>query len=344
MSLRLRRTIRQRPLHEQVMVITGASSGIGLANARAAAAAGVTLVIAARSGTILERVAAELRAAGAPAVTTVVCDVGNEDDVRRLEAAALEAHGRVDTWVNNAGISVYGSLKDVPIAEQRRLFETDYWGVVHGSLAAARIMRHQGGGTIITVGSALSDRAIPLQVTYSAAKHAVKGFTDGLRMELMREGAPIAVTLIKPASVDTPYKEHAGSHLEDEPTNPPPVYDVALIADAILYAATHRVRALSIGGASRLMTLSRHLFPGLSDVLGATVFANRQHSGARRRPGGHAGLFDPSGHGQAHNDSEGYVRRVSTYLFWQKNRTVVLGGVVVLAGVALLGCRRSGRL
>ncbi|WP_404379434.1 SDR family oxidoreductase [Caenispirillum salinarum] len=339
--------IRLRPLRAQVMVITGATSGIGLATAMQAADAGARLVLAARNREPLERIAEVLRNKGHEA-RAVVCDVGNEDQVRQLEATAVDTFGRVDTWVNNAGVSAYGTLDDIPLAEQRRIFETDFWGVVLGSLAAARIMRRQDGGVIVNVGSVLSDRAIPLQVPYAAAKHAVKGFTDGLRMELLREGAPISVTLIKPTSIDTPYKEHAGAHLDREPTNPPPVYDADLVADAILHAATHRTRVLSVGGGARLMTLTRHLFPGLSDLVGAKVFGDLQVTGVPRGGGGgrHQGLFRPVGRGRVHNTSEAYVRRFSTYLFWQKHKTGIVALALAAAGLAWLAnqeCERRER-
>lgn len=330
-----------RPLHDQVMVITGATSGIGLATAMQAADAGAKLVLAARNAETLERIAGTLRAKGAE-VTAVPCDVGDADQVRHLEQEAVTTYGRIDTWVNNAGVSSYGTLEDIPLEEQRRIFETDYWGVVNGSLAAARVMRRQGGGAIVNVGSVLSDRTMPLQVPYSAAKHAVKGFTDGLRMELLRDREPISVTLIKPASIDTPYKDHAASHLDTEPTNPPPVYAAELVADAILFAATHRVRVLSVGGGSRLMTLTRHLFPGLSDIMGARVFAGLEVTDTPRRPGGHQGVFEPAGTGRVHNESEAFVRRHSSYLFWQKNRAPILGIAAVGGALAALAwCERD---
>jgi NAD(P)-dependent dehydrogenase (short-subunit alcohol dehydrogenase family) len=114
--------------------------------------------------------------------------------------------GRIDTWVNNAGVSIYGRIEEVPDADSRRLFDTNFWGVVNGSRIAAKIMKETGGGAIINVGSTLSDRAVPIQGMYSASKHAVKGFTDAFRMELESDDVPISVTLVKPAAIDTPYK------------------------------------------------------------------------------------------------------------------------------------------
>jgi short-subunit dehydrogenase len=166
-------SVQLKGLAEQVMVITGASSGIGLVTARMAAQRGARLVLAARSEDALRRLADEIQAEGGEAVT-VVADVGREEDVRRIGEAAVEYFGGFDTWVNNAGVSIYGRVLEVSTEDHRKLFETNYWGVVHGSYVAAEHLRTRGGA-IITVGSSLSDRAIPLQGTYCASKHAVKG-------------------------------------------------------------------------------------------------------------------------------------------------------------------------
>src|SRR5436305_7369106 len=243
------RSGRLKKLSEQTIVITGASSGIGLVTARMAAKQGARLVLAARSEEALRQLVDEIRTEGGEAVY-VVADVGHEDDVLRIRDAAMRSFGGFDTWVNNAGVSIYGRVLDVSLADHRKLFETNYWGLVHGSRIAAEHLK-QRGGAIINVGSSLSDRAIPLQGTYCASKHAVKGFTDALRMELEEEGAPISVTLIKPSAIDTPYKDHAKNYLPQEPKNPPPVYAPETVAHAILRAATHPVRDVFVGGAAK---------------------------------------------------------------------------------------------
>lgn len=168
--------LKLRPLDTQVVVITGATSGIGLVTARKAAAKRARLVLASRNEGALRFLADEINAAGGEAVHAVT-DVANEEDVRRIAATARQRFGGFDTWVNNAGVSIYGNLTDVSLADHRRLFETNYWGVVHGSLVAVEHLR-QRGGALINIGSALSDRAIPLHGAYCASKHAVKGFTD----------------------------------------------------------------------------------------------------------------------------------------------------------------------
>lgn len=258
-----------KPLAEQVIVITGATSGIGLSTARAAAARGARLVLAARNETALKTVCHDLASKGCD-VEYVVADVGRQVDVEKIALAAAKRFGGFDTWVNNAGVTIYGELTEVTIEDHRRLFETNYWGVVYGSLAAAdHLARRAGGGVIVNVGSVLGDMAVPLQGAYSASKHAVHGFTAALRMELLRDKKPVSVTLIRPGAVDTPYKDNARTYGEAPWRNPQPVYAAPLVAQAILYAAEHRVRQITIGGLAGGLTAAAALIPGLAERLAA---------------------------------------------------------------------------
>lgn len=239
-------TVCQKPVEEQVVVITGASSGIGLATAHLFASRGAKgLVLVARNEEALHKVADELNRGGTRAVA-IPADVSKREDLERVARTTIETFGGFDTWVNDAAVALYGTMDKIPIEDQRQLFEVNYWGVVNGSLIAARHLR-QHGGSIINVGSVLSERAMILQTQYSASKHAVKAFTDGLRMEMESQGAPISVTLIKPSSIDTPYVEHARNYLDQETTIPPPAYDPHLVAKAIVFSAEHQRRELTIG-------------------------------------------------------------------------------------------------
>src|SRR5919112_2143557 len=216
--------VRQKSVEDQVVVITGASSGIGLATAHLFAERGAKgLVLVARNEDALRKIADEL-GRGSTRAIAVAADVSKREDLERVARTAIETFGGFDTWVNDAAVAVYGTLEEVPIQDQRQLFEVNYWGVVNGSLIAAQHLRSRGG-TIINVGSVLSERTMMLQTQYSASKHAVKAFTDGLRMELESQDAPVSVTLIKPSSIDTPYVEHARNYLDKETTVPPPAYD-----------------------------------------------------------------------------------------------------------------------
>ncbi|SFD40755.1 Short-chain dehydrogenase [Cupriavidus sp. OV038] len=252
-----------KPIGSQVIVLTGATSGVGLITARKAAAAGARLVLAARSEDVLHKLAEELRETGTE-VITVRTDVGNQDDVARLAEAAIERFGGFDTWVNNAGVTIFGRHDDVPLEDQRRLFDTNYWGVVHGSLAAATHLR-QHGGAIINMGSEASDCAMPLQGAYAASQHAIKGFTDTLRLELEQEKAPISVTLIKPAGLETPMVSHAKNFLHVEPKLAAPLYDPAMAADAILFAAAHPRRDMFVGASAKAFSAAAYHAPHAFD-------------------------------------------------------------------------------
>jgi NAD(P)-dependent dehydrogenase (short-subunit alcohol dehydrogenase family) len=252
-----------KPLDEQVIVFTGASSGIGLVSATRAARRGASVVLSARNEEDLRRATAVIRRRGGRAVYAVA-DVADIAQVERIADTAIREFGRIDTWVNNAAVSMYGRIMDLSIEDMRRQMDVNYWGQVYGSRTA---VQHLGraGGALINVGSALSDRAIPLQGSYCAAKHALKAFTDTLRMELEEQGVPISVTLVKPASIDTPFFEKARTLLGVEPQPVPPVYAPEVVSDVILHAAQHPLREVIAGGSGAKLSAARFA-PRLADL------------------------------------------------------------------------------
>lgn len=262
-----------KPLNQQVIVITGPSSGIGLATALTAAAKGARVVLASRSEKVLEELVQQIRLAGAQA-TEVVADVGKREDMERVARVAVDTYGRIDTWINNAGNSIYGRIEEVSEEDNRRLFDTNFWGVVNGSLAALPHLR-RSGGALINVGSEVSEAVVPLQGMYSASKHAVKGFTDALRVELLEAKAPVSVTLIQPTAVNTPFPEHAKNYMDREPRLPTPQVDPRQVAEAILDAAAKAVRDVKVGTMSKVNTAASHLVPKLADWM-ASKQATRQ--------------------------------------------------------------------
>ncbi len=293
-----------KPLAEQVLVITGASSGIGLATARAAAAEGARLVLAARNTEALEEIAREL---DVTEVEVVAADVGREEDVRRIAARAVERFGGFDTWINDAGVSIYGPTLLVSTEDHKRLFDTNYWGVVYGTLAAADHLRTRGGA-IITVGSVVSDWSAPLQGAYSASKHAVKGFVDAFRIECLHDAMPISVTLIKPSAIDTPYPEHARNYLAREPALPPPVYAPEIVADAILHAAARPVREITVGAGGWAIGVVQRLLPGLVDlVMAKTMWPLQMRPEPRDVKRGSA-LYAPQDDGAPHGRASHVIR------------------------------------
>ena len=332
--------VKLKPLSEQVIVITGASSGIGLATAKLAARRGARVVLAARSRDALAQAVDEIKQAGGQGVF-VVADVSKRGDVETIAATAQDRFGGFDTWVNNAGVGIWGRIDEVEEADKRQLFETNFWGMAYGSEIAAKYLK-QRGGALINVGSVASDRAIPIQGIYSASKHAVKGFTDALRMELEAEGAPVSVTLIKPAAIGTPMPQHVKNVSSQEAKFPPPVYAPEEVAETILRAAQQPTRDAFVGGAGRLISglgfaaprlmdwiSSKFLVPGQFGPKAATPTDNLHHGGAE---------------GQVRGDHQGSTIRPSLYTRAARNPAVTLTAAgAAAAGVSLFLWSRRDR-
>ena len=300
-----------KKIQDQVIVLTGASSGIGLCTARLAARQGARLVLAARSEAALRQLTDEITGAGGQAIY-VVADVSQPADVQRLSQAAQQHFGGFDTWINNAGVSIYGRLDQVPVADMRKLFETNFWGLVYGSLEAARHLKSKGGA-ILNVGSILSDVTAILQAIYSASKHAVKGFTDGLRMELEMEGAPVAVTLIQPASIDTPYTLHAKNYMDRQAKHGPPAYAPDTVARAILHCCATPERAVVVGGGGRAFIGIDRWTPGLFDRYMETVFVRQEQADQPAPALADNGLDHAAGTLQERGNYPGHTRETSFY-------------------------------
>ena len=330
------------PLAEQVVVLTGATSGIGLAAARRLSDRGARLVLVARGEGDLADLVRELgpdRALAAPA------DVADRDALRGVADRAVERFGRIDTWINDAGVAIYGAVTDVAWDDQRRLFETNYWGVVGGSLeAVSRFAARPGPGKLITVGSALSDRAMIYQGPYSASKHAVKGITDALRMELAADGRPVSVTLVKPGAVDTPYMEHAGNEMGSRGTrNPPPSYHPDLVARAIEHACEHDVRDLDVGGGGWAVAKMGQLMPAVTDMLMEATGRWLQTSDEAPRPGMRDNLRSSARAGRERSAMPGPPpRRTSALLAAEMNPGATLA-IGAAAGLVLAAALRSRR-
>ena len=334
-----------KPLSKQAIVITGATSGIGLSVARRAARAGACVFLIARGENDLKALCEELQATGARAAWAVA-DVADHAALSEAADKCRRLFGGFDTWINNAGVSIYGTISETTLEDQRRLFETNYWGVVNGSLVAAEHLRKRyGGGAIINIGSTLSDAPIPVQGVYSASKHAVKGFTNALRMELMREKASITVSLVKPSAVDTPYSKHARNLTGYAVQNPQPVYATHVVADTVLYCATHPIREITVGGGGRLIASFYAAMPGLAEPLLARFAPSLMRDRRSAYQPYEDGLYDPTEDGL---DEEVYypmVRQFSALAEVRKHPGITGGVVAILAGVglaALLLNQRSG--
>jgi len=330
--------VKLKRVGEQVIVITGGSSGIGLATAQMAARLGARVVLNSRDEVDLGQAVERIRADGGE-VASVTGDVADSEAMKRLAATALREFGAIDTWINNAGVTIYGRLEDVGIMDARRLFETNYWGVVHGTLAALPHLKARGGA-LINLGSILSDTGYPLQGHYTASKHAVKGFTDSLRLELEKEGAPVSVTLIQPAAIDTPYPEHAKTYLGVEPTQQPPVYAPEVVARAILRSAEHPERNVLVGGGAKLLNAVERYAPRLGDRFKeATAFEGQRTDQPVRDDDT---LFRPRpGDARVRGNYQGHVMKSSAYTLARLHRGQTLLGLAI-AGAAVALLDRAG--
>jgi short-subunit dehydrogenase len=331
-------------LSDQVVVVTGASQGIGRETSLELARRGAAVVAAARNEQALQTLTDEIERAGGQ-IEPVVADVADYARVEEIGRRAIERFGRIDTWVNNAAVSIYATVEQLEPAEMARVLEVNLLGQMYGSKVAVGLMRPRGGGTIINVGSALSDRAIPLQSAYVASKHGIAGFSEALRLEMMHEGTGIDVVLIEPSSTNTPLFNFARSKLGVQPMPVPPVYEPSVVAEAIRYAAEHGGREFVVGGWGKLLTFGQWLSPSLLDrymLQGARAFKQQ----ATRLPDDRRdNLFEPSSgpgstrgqFGQGAKPTSLYTRYVELH---PGRRRVAAAGFLI-AIVALI--RRIGR-
>jgi short-subunit dehydrogenase len=333
-----------RPIDGQVVVVTGASQGIGRATALSFARRGASVVAAARNEEALRNLIEEIDRHGGTGAY-VIADVADGAQVDRVAAKAVDRFGRIDTWVNNAAVSVYAPVADLEPAEMDRVVAVNLLGVMHGSRAAIPHLRRAGGGTIVNVGSALSDRAVPLQSAYVASKHGVAGFSEALRLELAEDGPEIDVVLIMPSSMNTPLFRFARSKLGVQPMPVPPVYDPRIVADAIVHAAEHGGREIVVGGWGKLLTLAQWISPSLLDrymLQGARAWKQQM---TRRPDDARDNLFEPStGPGSVSGEFGAGLNRTSAYtsLFeLHPNRKRAFTAALVVTG--LLAIRRLGR-
>ena len=286
--------VHHKPLDQQVMVLTGASSGIGLCTAILAAERGARLVLVARSEDTLQSLVSQIESNGGEAIY-VVADVADREQMLHVAQAAVDQYGRIDTWVNDAGVSSYSRLDKISEADSRRIFDTNFWGVVNGSLIALPYLRKQGGA-LINLGSEVSEEVVPLQGMYSASKHAVKGFTDALRIEIeLLDKSPVSITLIQPTAVNTPFPHNAKNYMDKEPKLPTPTIDPQRVAEAILKAATDGGRDVKVGMMAIVNTSASKFLPSLGDRMAAMQAGRQQEDAPPRNPegtlykAGHAG-------------------------------------------------------
>lgn len=321
----------------KVVVITGASAGIGRAAARAFARRGCRLALLARGADGLEATRREVDLLGGTALP-IATDVADEAQV---EAAAVRTErelGPIDVWVNNAMTTVFARFIDVAPEEYRRVTEVTYFGTVWGTHAALRRMVPRDRGTVVQVGSALAHRAIPLQSAYCGAKHAIRGFTDSIRSELIRAQSAVHLTMVQLPAVNTPQFTWCRAKLPKYPQPVPPIYQPEIAADSIVWSAEHRRRELSVGMPTVRTILGAKLAPGWLDHYLADAAWEGQLTerdiGAERPDN----LWDPvPGDQGAHGEFDARSREQSPQLWANERRAPLLGTVLGLAAGAVLG-------
>lgn len=322
----------------QVVVVTGASAGVGRAVARAFGARGARVGLLARGRDGLEAARVEIEAAGGDAIV-LTADVAREDEV---EAAATEVErslGPIDIWINNAMLSVFSPVKETTAEEFRRVTEATYLGVVWGTLAALRRMLPRDCGVVVQVGSALAYRGIPLQAAYCAAKHAVQGFNDSLRSELLHDRSGVAVTMVQLPALNTPQFDWVKSRLPNRGQPVPPIFQPEVAARAIVYASQHPRREFWVGWPTVKAIVGNRIAPGFLDRYLAQRGYASQQTGEPRPPDQPHNLWHPlpGDHG-AHGrfDDRARPRSLQLELAMRRGWVATLTLMTVAALLALL--------
>jgi NAD(P)-dependent dehydrogenase (short-subunit alcohol dehydrogenase family) len=249
---------------KQVVVITGASAGVGRATVRAFARRGADIGLVARGIDGLEGARRDVEAQGGHALV-LPADVANADEIEAAAERVERELGPIDVWVNNAMVSVFSPVKELQPEEVKRVTDVTYLGVVYGTLAALKPMLPRDRGVIVQVGSALAYRGIPLQAAYCGAKHAIQGFTESLRCELLHDQSRVHVAMVQLPAMNTPQFDWVKSRLPREPQPVPPIYAPEIAADAIMWAAEHQRRELSVGGPTVAAIWVNKIASGLFD-------------------------------------------------------------------------------
>ncbi|WP_135469567.1 SDR family oxidoreductase [Crenalkalicoccus roseus] len=296
------------------VVVTGASAGVGRATANAFARRGWRVALIARGAERLEAARREAEAAGAPQALALPADVADAAALRAAADRAAGSLGGIDVWVNNAMATVFSKVRDITPEEFRRVTEVTYLGTVHGTLAALDHMRPRDRGTIVQVGSALSYRAIPLQAAYCGAKFAIRGFTDSLRSELLREGSRIRLTMVQLPAVNTPQFDWSRSHMPRRAQPVPPIHQPGPVAERIVQAALAAPRELWVGWPSLQVILGAMLAPGLMDRMLARQAYDGQMTEEPERPRPD-NLFAPAPDGQGAQGRFGHRSRTRVPAF-----------------------------
>jgi len=326
----------------RVVVVTGASAGVGRAAAKAFGARGDRVALLARGEEGLEAAAAEVRAAGGEALA-IPTDVTQPKALERAADQVEQAFGPIDVWVNDAMATVFAPFKEIEPAEYRRSTEVTYLGCVWGTRAALGKMRPRDHGVIVQVGSALAFRGIPLQAPYCAAKHAIEGFSESLRTELMHEGSAVRVSMVHLPALNTPQFEVGRTKLPRHPQPVPPIYQPEVAAEAIVWISEHRRRQLYVGAPTLKTVIGNRIAPWLGDLYLARSGYEAQQTDEPVAPGRPDNLFEPvpGDHGTRGRFSEG--ARARSAVTWLSCHRGAVAALAAAAGASLAVSRSLTR-
>lgn len=325
---------------DEVVVVTGASAGVGRAVAREFGKHGAKVALLARGREGLEAAKREIEAAGGKALA-IPTDVADHEQVEEAARKTEEEFGPIDIWVNDAMTTIFAPFKEIEAGEYKRATEVTYLGAVYGTMSALKRMIPRDRGTVVQVGSALAFRAIPLQSAYCGAKHAIRGFTNSVRTELEHDESKVHITTVELPAVNTPQFEHCKTRLPNHPQPVPPIYQPEVPARAIYWAAHHRRRDLYLGGSSVGVIIGNKLFPGLGDRYLARTGYDSQQTNEAVDPDRPDNLFEPvpgdhGAHGRFDEQSSD-----NSYQWWATtHRGWLAAATLGLAGVAIATLRR----
>jgi NAD(P)-dependent dehydrogenase (short-subunit alcohol dehydrogenase family) len=324
----------------EVVVVTGATSGVGRAVVERFARDGAKIALLARGRDGLQATAREVERLGGTSLP-LPTDVADADAVEAAAAATEEALGEIDIWINDAMTTVFAFFADIEPDEFRRATEVTYLGAVWGTKAALKRMLSRDRGTIVQVGSALAYRGIPLQSAYCGSKHAMKGFFESVRTELMHNGSNVHMTMVQLPGLNTPQFGHCRSKMPRKPMPVPPIYQPEVAADAIHWAAHQRRRQIYVGGSTVYTILGNKVASWLADRYLARTAVNAQQTNAQMDGMRAGNLFDtepgdPGAHGDF--DEQAHPRSVQLSLTTHREK---VAGLAVAAAAALAAVRRS---
>jgi short-subunit dehydrogenase len=322
----------------EVVMITGASAGVGRAVARRYAERGASIGLLARGRAGLEGAQRDVEARGGRAIV-LQADVADAAQVERCAARLEDAFGPIDIWINNAMASVYSAVKDTPADEFRRVTDVTYLGVVHGTLSALHRMLPRNRGVIVQVGSALAYRGIPLQAAYCAGKHAVQGFCDSLRAELLHDGSAVRVTMVQLPALNTPQFEWVKSRLAHRGQPVPPIYQPEVAAEAIVWAAGQDRREVYVGAPTVIAIVGNKLLPGAGDSYLAWTGFQAQQTAEPEDPDRPHNLWAPVDEDRdfgAHGRFDERARPTSWQLWVTRHRTALVLTAITAGALVLL--------